>query len=464
MKRLGIVLALALVGCGGFFGDGKGAKVIAAADPNVVVLEGALGNEYVLTDPTSELIARVRVKTNPVKDGRRPPINLALVVDTSGSMEGDPIDDARAAALAMVDELEPGDQLSVVVFNSQTDVLVPTTKLDAANLDEIKASIGKMKAHGTTDMLGGLGAGLQQAYNGRKPDGVNRIVLLSDGVPNDETQILPLAQNARNSGISITALGLGLDYNETLLANLAQTSGGKFHYIEDSSKVAGVFRDEILRIERVVARNASVTLVPGPGVTISEVVGQQPQATGANRALLVHLGDISEGDERDLVLRLQVTGRRAGSAVELMDAVLRFQDTVANAGSLERRVYLAARSTDDAEQIEQSRNLSVEQSLERARAAGAMVQAISMARSGRVEEGQKLLDTAEASARDAAKRFDDEQLVRHADSMTELRGALPSLVAQPTPDTPALELEAVEAAPSVIRESHDSAMRTLQGD
>jgi Ca-activated chloride channel family protein len=465
MKRLALLSALCIAGCGGFLGNGDDSVPDSGKDPNIVVLEGAVGNDYVPAEQPGEVIARVRIGTNPVARGKRPAINLALVIDTSGSMEGDAIDHARTAALAIVDELERGDQLSVVVFHSVTEVLLPSTKLTSSNRDEVKASIARMKAHGTTDMAGGLTNAIQQAYAGRRDDGVNRIVLLSDGIPNDETQILQLAQNARNSGLAITALGLGLDYNETLLASVAQTSGGKFHYIDDSRKVAKVFRNEVLRLERVVARNATVTFVPGPGVTIDEVVGQQAQPLGVNRSMLVHLGDISEGDARELVLRLQATGGRPGATVELMDAVLRFQDTVADAGALERRVYLSVRSADDPQMIESAHNVDVERSLERARAAAAMVQAIAMARAGQIEQGQKLLEQAEAAARQSANRFeDDETLTGHADSMVELRGALPALAAQPPPAITPDEMRAAETAPSVIRESHDSAVRTLQGD
>jgi len=476
MKTLGLVFALvstlAPAGCGGMFGNGKDetppGPLVAATDPNVVLLEGALSNDLVPADQSSELIARVRVRTGPVEGAERPPINLALAIDTSGSMEGDPIEDARAAALAIVDELEPGDQLAVVVFHSRTEVLVPSTALTADNLAKVKADIGQMKASGTTDMTGGLSAAIQQAAAARKPDGVNRIVLLSDGVPNDETQILPLAQSAGGSGIAITALGLGLDYNETLLAGVAQTSGGTFHYIDDSAKVAGVFKDEVLRLERVVARNATAVFVPGPGVEILEVVGQQAQPSGGNRAIQVALGDISEGDERDLVLRLQVSGRRDGAPIELLDAVLYFQDTVANAGNLERRIYLSAHASGDADQVQAHRDADVERSLERARAAAAMVQAISYARSGQVDQGQQLLDSAQAHARGVAEELGDQELAAQADSMTKLRSALPAMVPQPTIQTDEgmvapTAAEAPADAPETIRRSHDSAMRTLQG-
>jgi hypothetical protein len=94
-----------------------------------------------------------------------------------------------------------------------------------------------------------------------------------------------------------------------------------------------------------------------------------------------------------------------------------------------------------------------------------MVQAIAMARAGQIEQGQQLLDKAESAARESAKRFeDDETLTGHADSMVELRGALPALAAQPPPALTPDDVRAAEAAPSVIRESHDSAVRTLQGD
>src|SRR5262249_45373335 len=159
---------------------------------------------------------------------------------------------------------------------------------------------------------------------------------MSDGVPNDPAPVLPLADAAGQRGISITSLGLGPDYDETLMGAIALRSGGRFHFVKESAAVAEVFRDEVLRLHRVVARNMVLTLLPGPGVQVQGVVGQ------AGDPRTIALGDLGEGEQRDVIVRLAAAGRREGATIEMIDGVLSFDDAVNGAGRCERRVWLAA--------------------------------------------------------------------------------------------------------------------------
>ena len=426
---LGVFAALAavMVGCGG-------ATVVEREDPGVVTLEGALANSYVPAGEASQVVARVRVGTLPLNRGVRPPINLALVVDTSGSMEGEPIEDAREASLALLDMLAEGDRLAVVAFHSTTDVLLPSTELDDDNLDELRERIARMEASGTTDMAGGLTIGLQEVVGHFDAQGINRVVLLGDGVPNDESGIAALAQASGERGIAITALGLGLEYNETLMGQIAQLSGGRFHYVEESQAVASVFREEVLQLERVFGRNATVRLQPGPGVRIDSVVGQNVAEAGGSVRIL--LGDLSEGVARDLIVRLTVDGHRDGASVELVDVHLTFDDAVDGIGTLERRVFLGARSTADAETLSSGRNEEIERAAARMQAAAVTVDAIRMARGGELDRARAVLAEAERDARDYATANDDADVMEQAASMSSLQGSLGALAPTGSGSTP----------------------------
>ena len=258
-------------------------------DPGVVTLASALPQRLIAADKATEVRVRLRIDAS-----KRPPINVVLVMDSSGSMEGKAIEDARAAAVALVDGLAEGDRLAVVSFDSTPHVLVPSTRIDAKTQDTIRAQIVTMTARGTTDLAAGLSAGLSaglaaglaEAGRGYLNDGVNRPVLLSDGVPNDESPMTALAQQAASMRVSVTALGLGLEYNETLLSSLTQNTGGKFHLVEDSTQVATVFRQEVLRLERVVAQNVQFTLLAGPGVTVEGVLCHSTTPVGSHRTSL----------------------------------------------------------------------------------------------------------------------------------------------------------------------------------
>jgi Ca-activated chloride channel family protein len=453
----------------------------AVVDPELVDMKGDLANAFVPADQASDLLVRLQLSADTIPDAPRPAINLMLVVDTSGSMEGDAIVDAREAAAALVDQLEPGDRFGLVVFHSKAEVLVPSTHVDEDSLPDIRERVKRMQARGTTDLAGGLSNALQQIGGAMSADGINRVVLLSDGVPNDPAPIQSLAQNARNMGVSITALGLGLEYDETLLSQVAQTSGGSFHFVESSTEVAAVFRDEVLRLERIAAANTSLTLRPGPGVSVVEIIGH-PFSVAGDRSTMIHPGDIAEGESRDVFVRLQVSAHVDRAPVELLDAVFGFDDTVNGSGRHERDLYVSARATSDQTQLERGRAHAIELSSERARAAAAIVDAIALSRSGRLGEARNVLDQAETRARTLADEHEDEDLRVQAEEMVELRAALPAVAQTPPPaiaaggagNGPTGGQDAVapvpmapepfpESAPSTVRRSHGKAMRRLQG-
>jgi Ca-activated chloride channel family protein len=439
---------LSTIGCGG-------ADVRQAGhDPEAIEMAGALGNRFVRAGEGNEIVARLHISALEVRGAHRPPINLALVVDTSGSMDGAPIADARAATSALLSQLAPGDRLAVIAFHSRTEVLFPSTQIDGGNLDALRAQIDHMVAQGTTDLRGGLTAGLEEVVRHWDPTGVNRVVLLSDGVPNEPSGIEAMAQAAGERGIAITALGLGLDYDETLLSAVAQRSGGRFHAVEDSSAVASVFRDEVLRLVRTVARTASIELSPGPGVTIEGVVG--PAFTTNGSTVHVEIGDLAEGDGRDILVRLHADPRRSGATVELMDAVLRFDDAVDGAGWLERRVFLGARSTSSDDDIATGRDETVERDAARLMAAEVTVRVIAMARSGELEEARVMLAQAATEAEQyASLAAGDAEMTARASSMRVLEGYLPSVApSSHAPSTP----------PPQVYQMHDEAMSVLQGD
>lgn len=458
------------MGCGG-------SSVVENEDPGLVSLAGALSNRFVPAGTETELIAQIRVGTDNASISGRAPVNVALVIDTSGSMEGDPIENARAASLAFLESLNDGDRLSVIAFHSRADLLLESTAIEDGDMDELRAKVGAMEARGTTDLEAGLQMGLEQLMSHLFVDGINRIVLLSDGVPNQEGSILALAQAAGERHITITALGFGRDYNETLLGQLAQLSGGSFHYIENSEAVVAVFRNEVLRMQQVYGRNAVVSIRPGPGVRIDSVVGQNVSQEGTTVRVL--LGDLTQGELRDLIVRTTIAGHRDGASVEALDVELTFDDAIADAGRLTRNVFLGAKATANEAELAAGRNASVEAAAERVQAAAVTIQAISLVRDGDLERARSVLQSAEARARNYAEQSQDEDVRRQAAQMRSLDAAISGMQADPAYRVEPAESgdsdDGSEATPSVapppqapapslptsVRESHEEAMDAL---
>ena len=428
-----------------------------------------------------EIFVRVRLHGLTFADRGHTPLNVALVVDTSGSMAGPAIDRAREACSTLVDAMEEGDSLSIVTFGSEPKVIVPASSVSAASRASAKKAIELISAEGTTDMAGGLSAAIQQASSKFGPNVLNRIVLVGDGVPNDPDQVLALADQARALGAPVTSLGLGNDFDETLMTSLAQRSGGAFHFIDDASKVSAVFRDEIARMERIAGKNAYIDLTPGPGITLGEAIGVAANPVG--RGLRITVGDLVENQTRDFIVRVRVTGKRDGASLELMDSVVHYTlpdgETQFTASK-----FASLRTSSDKKILSDASVPEVERQAARLSLADSVVQAMALARMGDVQGARKLLRTAQKRALETAKKIDDAELALKAHEVDKLTKTIASLAPPPPPRSRPFEPEPstfnrksnrVEfdapspAAPSPaaaleLRAAHGDAIKALQGD
>ena len=159
------------------------------------------------------------------------PLNLCLVIDTSTSMKGPRLEGAIRAAELVLRSLKEDDSLAVVSFNDRAKVVLPASRQH--DLRKALGLIRRMKAEGGTEMSYGISAGLSELSRAGSPgEAISHIILLTDGnTYGDEEECIRLARQAKNRGISITAVGLGTDWNEELLENIAQASGGVSLYI-----------------------------------------------------------------------------------------------------------------------------------------------------------------------------------------------------------------------------------------
>lgn len=415
------VLGFAVVALAAAVG-GAGCKNRPApkGDPHLVTMEGALGSDLVAEAVPGEVVARFHIEGKALGKRGRQPVNLVLVIDTSGSMEGEPIASARTAAARLVDLLADDDHLAVVAFDSRVTVVAQNGVLRGRR-GKIKKAIAAIEARGTTDLAGGMSTALSEAMRGLLPGGVNRIVLLGDGVANDPTQLAGIAAGAGQQGIAISALGLGLDYDETQLGALATASGGAFHYIREPAEVEDVFTEEVTRLHRAVAHNVQLVLTPGPGVVITRVAGLPQPPSGP---AYYTLGDLAEGEQRDVIVRMTTPAKTRGS-IELVDAVLAFDDAARGAGRFERRAYLSVKPTADQAALKAGQHVDVLRAAAHAQAADDVLRALELARAGDELGARVLLDGSEAAARSASTALNDQTLFMRAENTRALNIALP---------------------------------------
>ena len=234
------------------------------------------------------------------------PLNLTLVLDRSGSMQGEKIQDLREAARLTVEQLSPVDFISIVAFNESANVIVPGRRAD--DKEAIIAQIEAIKRRGGTKMSLGMEQGLQQLLQGQKPGFVNRMILLTDGdTRQDQAHCRQLAQQAGSMGSPITAFGLGDEWNQYLLADIANLSGGSWEYIETPEKIVDAFRQVVTTMQGTRVTNVKTILRLLAGVRPRQVWRVAPlidqleaQAIGEHD-IQVGLGDLQSAGQSVLV-------------------------------------------------------------------------------------------------------------------------------------------------------------------
>ena len=239
------------------------AALAAAADPAVSVVV-APERKVLASDKPETAVVKVGLTGAALPAGERPAVNLALVLDRSGSMQGDRIARAREAAIAAVQRLDERDYVSVVVFDDRIDVLAGAQTASEANKAAIVEKLRTVEARGSTAIFGGVSAGASEIRKNLARKLVNRIVLLSDGEanvgPSSPEELGLLGASLVKEGVSVSTLGVGLGYNENLMAALATRSDGNTYFIENGDDVPRIFDAELGDAFQVAARDVKLSI------------------------------------------------------------------------------------------------------------------------------------------------------------------------------------------------------------
>lgn len=288
----------------------------------------------------------------------RAAVNLAIVMDKSGSMQGEKIKRAREAAIDAIQLLSENDIVSIVTYDSTVDVLVPATKLTDKQMviDRIK----QIQPKGNTALFAGVSKGAAEVRKFLDKERVNRVILLSDGLANvgpaSPGELGNLGKSMLEENISVSTLGLGLGYNEDLMVQLAKTSGGNHLFIEEASELADIFRSEFDDVLSVVAQEVDVTVTIPKGIRPVRVLGNEAEING--QEIVTRLAQIYSEQDRHVVIEVELPANESAAKLHLADVNVTYANMKSHeSDKLTGKTVVSF--SDDAKKVEGSLNSDV---------------------------------------------------------------------------------------------------------
>ena len=363
-------------------------QLLTVRPDRTLIRAHARSERFLLVDVVAPTVA-------PDPARRRPPVNLAFVLDRSGSMGGqNKLGLAKQAVVEAIHRLEAEDRFSVVTYDDQLEVSIPSTVASSAERARAAAQLRGVDARGSTNLHGGWLTGCEQVAAGLSPDGVNRVLLLTDGLANvgitDHPELQRLAGELRDRGITTSTFGVGTDFDESLLQGMADAGGGHFYFIGDVAQMRDHITSEVGETLDVVAREVVLELVVPDAIRVDAL--SPFRVEHGHGRVRVFLGDMVSGQRLSIVLRVTFdfgeVGREVGVAVRLADR----DGAFAAAEPTAAPVTVAWRYADHAANDTQPRDRSVDRVVARLFAERARQEAVALNRAGRYDEAAKTID------------------------------------------------------------------------
>ncbi|MGD9253239.1 MAG: VWA domain-containing protein [Holophagae bacterium] len=336
--------------------------------------------------------------------GYRAPVNVAIVIDRSGSMQGEKLARAKEAAALAVERLRPDDIVSIIAYDDTVRTLLPATKV--ADRSAVLAAIESLRSGGSTALFAGVSMGAAEVRKFLAGERVNRIVLLSDGLanvgPDSPAELGALGASLKKEGISVSTIGLGLGYNEDLMARLAGFSDGNHTFVEHPRDLARIFDQEFGDAMSVTAQDVLVRIQCEPGIRPIRVLGRDAEIAGG--LVTVSINQLYDAEEQSVLLELEVPGGRAGAKRQLAGVRWSYDLMAGGRGSGVKPVeaiYIA-----DEKRADESKDTEVMVAVVEQIANEKNQLAVELRDEGRIEEAQQVLIANTAYARGMAAELD----------------------------------------------------------
>lgn len=344
---------------------------------------------------TVHLLIDLEAAQKEASEGRMP-LNIGFVIDRSGSMSGEKIEYTKQAVQYAINHFTPKDIASLIVFDNEVQVLYPAKPVEYK--DEFKGVVSRIFPGGSTNLSGGLVKGYREVAKNVKPEQVNRLLILTDGLANvgiqDPITLCAKAAGMKEAGVTVTTLGVGDDFDEDLLTKMAEQSAGNYYFIDSTDHIPQIFAQELKSLLSVVAQDVKVSFRCSEAVRVTKVWNYQPSG---NETVEISLPDLFSTDRKLIILELQVRANGIGTVplgtVPLGTVSLSYDDAGEKLEFVSFGLDLSLEATRNPELLDLPEEPEVLVQVELNKTAEAREAAIRLADEGNFDQASELMQT-----------------------------------------------------------------------
>jgi Ca-activated chloride channel family protein len=362
-----------------------------ASTAPLVQCDARLDRPVLLAGPSQRAILKIALMAPQApRQGQRPPVNLALVLDRSGSMAGTKIEKAREAAIEALHRLDRQDLFALITYDDQVETLIPAGP--ANRTEAIEARIRGIGPGGNTALFGAVSQGASEVRKHGESPFVHRVVLLSDGLanigPSRPDDLARLGAALLKENISVTTVGVGTDFNEDLMTRLAERSDGNHYFVESSLDLPRIFAAELGDVLSVAARQVVIEIECPENVRPLRIIGRDGRIH--DRRVEIRMNQLYGGQEKYALIEVEVPAGTSGQTIELGKVGCRYENAMTSKTEKSSTLVRASFS-DQQERVRQAASKEVQQAVVENEMAVARDKALTLYNKGQKDQAARLL-------------------------------------------------------------------------
>jgi Ca-activated chloride channel homolog len=378
-----------------------------------VQLKYAFLKPFVPTEGTDKTFVLFEFHGTSLQSTSRPPLNLSIVLDRSGSMSGKPLQYCKEAAIYVLNHLSKTDLLNLVVFDNDVQTIFPPQQV--THKDLLKHKINQIETRGMTNLSGGLIQGCQHLLKADVKQYVNRALILSDGQANrgitDYDQLMKIVEEYQMAGVQISSMGVSEHFNEELMEGIAEHGRGNYYFIDQVEEIPTIFAKELEGLLSVIAQNVHFTIRPKDDVKIKNLYGYRFEESDQSYHMV--LGDMYSNEVKSILIECSLPARDIGLQ-DIFDIEWSFVDVTDGVKDIKCNLNIPIEYTTDILKISSETDTHVDKQVEITKSAKTLEKALELFDDGEIEAGKELLYKQAKQMSEKAVYMNDEELMKES--------------------------------------------------